>query len=595
MSVGAASTTTTSSFGPSNANLSTAVAHLRARFPHELEALLNGRYACWLGSGISFERFPGLKSLVQDLLEKIHSKCDFANSACPWKSCLVHILQLVHVAWDGSRETAPPDKWPDIDNILAQLVDRYSDVLEEPVNVAGTQYSLSWDILHLDTLYGDDGVEPDAEHVLIAVLLAEGVFKELVTTNWDGLIEKAHGISCNGNGHDLSVVVEPRDIVGSRDTSSRLTKVHGCACRCVHDSTKKTLMVATSRDIQNWKESHERQPIRDLVRTIIRERPAIFIGLSAQDWNLQCEILGACKEAVGPLPDISKVLFAEPELKRPQRTVITHMLGDEAYAKDPQSIESGATLRLYSKPLLGALYVISLRRKLDLICTASSAELGGQWEPFVSQAISSLDGLICGHFDALAVPADDNALWRQLADTLPAFVARCNRLFLKYDIPAENKEYYPLCAESVQELSIRLSREESPSLTWFVFTVASIYDGLHRGLWAIRTAVGKDGSYGQFELVVSGRQIAVFIVPDSGTGKAKLAARNFIDYAGGRSAAILYATGRRPNTASHSPSHALPYTSPPNEPAEIWIQDLAATHPHPDSLLDALKHELLCV
>lgn len=595
MSAGAVPLSTVPAFGPSDANLSTAVGHLRASFPSEVEALLSGRYGCWLGSGISFARFPGLKSLVRDLLKEIYPKCDFTNATCPWRTCFQHILELIHIELDASRTTVPPDTWGDIDLILGQLVDRYSDVLEESVTVAGTRISLSWDILHLDQIYGNDGVDPDAEHILLAVLSAEGVFKELVTTNWDGLIEKAHSICCNGNGHALSVVVEACDIAGSRDAATRLTKVHGCACRCVHDPSKQSLMVATRSDIQNWKESHERQPLRDLVRTIVRERPALFIGLSAQDWNLQCEILGACKEAVGPLPDISKVLFAEPELRQPQRTVINHMLGAEAYAKDSQSIESGATLKLYSKPLLGALLIISLRRKLDVICAAGTAELGGKWQRFVEQSISDLDTLICSHFDSLAESTDNNALWRQLANTLPAFVARCNRLFLKYELPATEGEYYPLCPESVQELSARFGAEERPSLTWFVFTVASLYNGLSRGLWSILSAVGKEGTYGQFELEVCGKQIAIFIVPDSDTGKAKLANRKFIDDIGGRSAAILYVTGRRFTSGSHSPTHVLPYASPPHGPAEIWIQELAELHPHPDSLLDALKYELLRV
>jgi hypothetical protein len=495
---------------------------------------------------------------------------------------------------DDTRTGTAPSLWPDIAEIARRLVDRYSDVLDQQVNDGTKVHSMTWDVLQLDQIYGSDTIDPDADHQLLAVLLAEGAFEELVTTNWDGLVEKAHALSCDGSAKQLSIVIEPADIAGSREVRSRLTKVHGCACLCLLDPAKRSLMVATRRELQNWERGHDREPIRELVRTILRERPAIFVGLSVQDWNLQGEILSACKDLVGPLPDVSKVLFAEPELRQAQRTVISHMIGDAAYEADRGAIERQATLGLYSKPLLGSLYVIALRRKLDLIVTAGVGDLTAKWQTFVQQSIGALEQEVCSRFDSLASPSDDSELWRQLARQLPQFVSRFVRLFLKYDIPANHDGYYPLCPESAAELSLRLEREEQPSLTWLMLVIASIHQGKLRALWDVHSATGKSGVFGQFEVQISGRRIAIFVVADSGTGRAKLSMRNHIQLASGQPVAIIYVTGRRPDTPAHAPRHALPYATPSSSPAEIWIQDLAQLHPDSDALLDALKHELLC-
>ena len=48
--------------------------------------------------------------------------------------------------------------------------------------------SIRWDLLKLAEKYSDPDIKPDAEHQFLCLLVAEGVFKDLVTTNWDPLI-----------------------------------------------------------------------------------------------------------------------------------------------------------------------------------------------------------------------------------------------------------------------------------------------------------------------------------------------------------------------------------------------------------------------
>lgn len=227
----------------SNAVLSVAIEHLRNNFAAEIEAILAGRYACWLGSGISISRYPGLKKLVWLLLQRIYERCDFDQQECPWRRCLSNVLGLVEANVADILPALEASDWTVAESTLNRLVNCYSDVLDQNIVDGGKHHSMTWDMLHLDEVYGDTAVSPDADHTLLAVLLAEGAFQDLITTNWDGLVEKAHCNVCASGNHSLAVVVEASDIAGSRDAKARIIKVHGCACRCLNDQSKREQMV----------------------------------------------------------------------------------------------------------------------------------------------------------------------------------------------------------------------------------------------------------------------------------------------------------------------------------------------------------------
>jgi len=243
---------------------------------------------------------------------------------------------------------------------------------------------------------------------------------------------------------------------------------------------------------------------------------------------------------------------------------------------------------------LGAIYVLTLRRKLDVIIDAGKVDLTTKWETFVRRAVDSLEQTICRRFDALSSPTDTNGLWRELARELPQFVSRFVSLFHKYDFPATEYGYYPLRPESISELRRNLAIEDQPKLTWLMLVIAALHEGVRVPYWSFSASTGLEGKHGQLELLVSGRRISIFVVPDSGSGKAKLTKRNFIDPSSGTRAAVIYATGLRPTSASHAPHRAFPFGPASVGPAEIWIQDLAERHSDSRSLLFALRHELLC-
>jgi len=73
----------------------------------------------------------------------------------------------------------------------------------------------SLDLLELQKIYSDVSVLPDAEHRLISLLIAEGAVSELITTNWDPLIERAYAalgctptlmvVACNAEMDPISL------------------------------------------------------------------------------------------------------------------------------------------------------------------------------------------------------------------------------------------------------------------------------------------------------------------------------------------------------------------------------------------------------
>ena len=98
--------------------------------------------------------------------------------------------------------------------------------------------------------YANPSTTPDAEHLCIALLVAEGVASDIASANWDGLLEKA--VSELGNGAALTVIVRPEDTRGAQ-ARSRLYKFHGCAVRARDDAPNyRNKLVARHQQINRW-------------------------------------------------------------------------------------------------------------------------------------------------------------------------------------------------------------------------------------------------------------------------------------------------------------------------------------------------------
>jgi len=122
-------------------------------------------------------------------------------------------------------------------------------------------------------------------------------------------------------------------------------------------------MVATRGDINRWNADAFFQPFREKVRTMLREKPAIFIGISGQDFNLQAECATATAGGVAYPLNPPRIVFTVERIDPPQRAILEGFYGDR-YSANVTAVNEIAALPLYGKPLLGALFVQLLIEKL---------------------------------------------------------------------------------------------------------------------------------------------------------------------------------------------------------------------------------------
>ena len=81
----------------------------------------------------------------------------------------------------------PVDVWPMIVEIQDRLTTKYADLLDVTVDGEEDDFLL-WNRVQVSKAFADPTIEPDAEHLCIAILALEGILPEIMTANWDGLI-----------------------------------------------------------------------------------------------------------------------------------------------------------------------------------------------------------------------------------------------------------------------------------------------------------------------------------------------------------------------------------------------------------------------
>src|SRR4051812_22324154 len=96
------------------------------------EAFASGQYSLWVGSAISRDVVPDLKTLMTRVLEVLRDGIDESVVDCPFRVALEEVLQVAGVP-DDVRETlnfdTPVSTWAARETIVNRAIDRYSDVL----------------------------------------------------------------------------------------------------------------------------------------------------------------------------------------------------------------------------------------------------------------------------------------------------------------------------------------------------------------------------------------------------------------------------------------------------------------------------------
>ena len=324
-----------------------------------------GRYAFWLGSGISRGRVPGLDRLIVGVLEFLRSRIDPARNHCPHREALdkaVAIAQLRQSELDAIDFGEPVESWPPIAELVNALVSRYSQLLDIRVGGERSDY-LVWDAVDVRGAYGAC-VDPDCEHLAFAILVLEGVVTDAPTPNWDGLLERAIEQLAGNAANVVRVVVLPDDLRGAQRQLT-LFKFHGCAVMATANAAKyRDALVARKSQISEWPRANETEAIRQELVSLATTRPTLMIGLSAQDPNIQDIFSEAKARMRWPWPsDPPAHVFAEDELGDDHSNILRFVYRDD-YEGNEAAIADTARIRAYAQQLLTALVLHLLAAKL---------------------------------------------------------------------------------------------------------------------------------------------------------------------------------------------------------------------------------------
>ncbi|MGH2500162.1 MAG: SIR2 family protein [Candidatus Limnocylindria bacterium] len=341
------------------------LALLDGPFAGAAQGVEEGRYALWLGSGISRGRVPGLDRLVVRVLEFLRARIDPARNDCPHRKALekaVAIAELRKGELAAIDFGEPVESWPPREELVKALVSRYSQLLDIPVGGERPDY-LVWDGVDVRAAYGACA-DPDCEHLAFAILALEGVVTDAPTPNWDGLLERALE-ELAGNAADVvRVVVLPEDLRGAQRQLT-LFKFHGCAVMAAADpDNHRDALVARKSQISEWPRANETEAIRQELVSLATTRPTLMIGLSAQDPNIQDIFSEAKARMKWPWPsDPPAHVFAEDELGDDHSNILRFVYRDD-YEGNEAAIADGARVRAYAQQLLTALVLHLLAVKL---------------------------------------------------------------------------------------------------------------------------------------------------------------------------------------------------------------------------------------
>lgn len=405
------------------------------------------RYAFWLGSGISRERVDDLKGVIAKVLAHLQSNIVADDPTCAYRTALTEAIQLAHLSPGDFGQidfTVSAADWPVIDTVLTNLTREYSRLLDIRVNGHPEPDYLLWDVVDVPTTFAAGVVEPDCEHLCLAILALEGVLPDVVTANWDGLIEAAVNELTGSADVALRVCVIPDDF-REPPLLSRLLKFHGCAVRAAADpTTYRPLLIARYSQITDWPHNADYTLMRRQLVDLAATKPTLMVGLSAQDVNIQF-LFGearALMEWTWPSAPPAHV-FAEDSLGQDQRNILRVVYRD-AYDGNIPAIEAAALFRAYAKPALTALV-------LHILCTKLRTYLQQVDAPLLTQPErAALERGVITLRDRLSAGAEPDRL--EFVRSLVRGTSQAMALF-QQGAAATDFRYRALGTASVQRIS----------------------------------------------------------------------------------------------------------------------------------------------
>jgi hypothetical protein len=339
------------------------------------DGLAERRYALWLGSGISRDRVDDLNAIIRRVLSHLRDRSDFSDPDCTYHQALNEAIALAQLSYAENTDfdpTQPITAWKLLPTILDRLRNNYARLFDIRIDGQPADHLL-WDVVDVRRTFVDPGLQPDCEHLCIAILVIEGALAEIASANWDGLIELAIDELTDGNPDILRVCVRPMDF-REPPLRARLMKFHGCAVLASgNPSAYRPLLVARQSQIAQWPHAPEWGVMRDQLTNMATVAPTLMVGLSAQDTDIQNVFVAGSATMQWEWPsDPPAYVFAEEVLGQDQKMLLKCVYRD-AYEANRQAIEQGAQIRAFAKPLLSALVLHYLWAKLAAFANLARA------------------------------------------------------------------------------------------------------------------------------------------------------------------------------------------------------------------------------
>lgn len=346
--------------------VSEVLAKLEGDFEPVATAVENGEFALWVGSGIS-RQAPNLGNLIESAFDYIRVRAiDLATSA-DFLPALEEALRLAEIdpATVTDRYNNPLAAWPEHDDIIKRLWNKYSRVLDIPIKGKPSDYVL-WEAIDVRKAF-ENPQPPAAEHLCIAILMLEAAVQSVASANWDGFIEEAVQRLSNDVPGVMQVVVDPDQLRGPAGRA-RLLKFHGCIIHATREpNVFRQYLTGSYTQIMTWPETAAFAAIRNAVVGLATNQKTLVLGLSIQDNNLQTLFTRAKEVHAWPwpcAPDSPAYIFCEDSIQQGQRDVLRLCYG-AGYNADPEAVHGATLLRAWGEKVLIAMVLKLLGDKLS--------------------------------------------------------------------------------------------------------------------------------------------------------------------------------------------------------------------------------------
>jgi hypothetical protein len=361
---------------------------------------------------------------------------------------------------------------------------------------------LLWDAIDIRAVY-PRAKPPDCEHFCLAILGLEGVARDIVSANWDGLIESALHVLTGDSDSVLKVVVLPAEIRGP-GRRIRLIKFHGCAVLAAEDpAVYRDALIARETQIEEWPHDPSYTVVRTELESIAVSMPTLMIGLSAQDSNIRATFYAAKQTMAWAWPsDPPAYVFTGNQLDEKHRLIL-EIVYRESYELDAAAIESAALFRAYAKPLLVALVLRVIASKLKALVRTNAS-------PFVSDlaGLATIDQGIDALRDEVAERADGGTL-----AFVQSFLRGHRRICSLFSAGGEpdvgDMRYRPLTVTPTDQANVEPGLDTS-GVRELATAISLLGRGHQAGSWQIDVGATPEGTLGAIRVTGASRQAAVF-------------------------------------------------------------------------------------